>query len=82
MEECECSPLGFLAKGIRHAEGPHDPDPADGHDSKRTKLQLFAYRPKRGKSDPKASFNGGNDAFGGVELHRKVQVLGLDATLL
>ena len=82
MEECECNPLGFLARGIRHAEWPHDPDSADGHDSKRTNLELFAYRPERGKSDSKASFNSGYDAFGGVELHRKVQVLGLDATFL
>ena len=82
MEECQCSPLRFLARGIRHAEWPHDPDSVDRHDSKRANLELFAYRPERCKSDSKASFNGGYDAFGRVELHRKVQVLGLDATLL
>lgn len=82
MEECQCNPLGFLAQWISHAEGPHDPNSMDRHDSKRTNLQLFANSPERGKSDPKSSFNCGSDAFGRVELHPKVQMLGLDATFL
>ena len=82
MKECECNPLGFLAQRIRHAEWPFDPDSVHRHNSKRTNLQSFAYGPEGRKTDSKPRFNGGDDAFGRVELHRNVQVLGLDAPFL